>query len=134
MTGWLSAFSEDKCFTLEGLPLLVDTIKKNADKLSPMSQELMMAVRVVKMLSTEPAILQLENDIVVKFAPLEYYLSTPKCYRWVFNHLDLILPPFLLASSTKDGKIRTHLSFKNMSRQISYSTKLRFFDSKQTYE
>jgi hypothetical protein len=45
--------------------MIVDIIKKNADKLSPMSQELMTAVRVVKMLSTEPIILQFENDQLV---------------------------------------------------------------------
>ena len=38
---------------------------KNADKLSPMSPELMTAVRVVKMLSSEPIVQQFEADQTV---------------------------------------------------------------------
>ena len=65
LTGWLGAFSDEKCFTVEGLPAIVDVIKKNADKLSPMSPELMTAVRVVKMLTTEPIVQQFEADQTV---------------------------------------------------------------------
>jgi hypothetical protein len=55
-------------FTPDGIPLLCDIIKKNADKLSPMSQELMTAVRVLKMLCTEPKLIELEkNELVRQF-------------------------------------------------------------------
>jgi hypothetical protein len=65
LTGWLAPFSDETCFTLEGIPQLCDVIKKNSDKLSPMSQELMTAVRILKMLCTEPKLLELEKSQLV---------------------------------------------------------------------
>ena len=63
----LVLFKIDCSFTPEGIPLLCDIIKKNADKLSPMSQELMTAVRVLKMLCTEPKLIELEKNELVNF-------------------------------------------------------------------
>jgi hypothetical protein len=65
LTSWLSAFADGKCFSLEGLPQVCDIIKKNADKLSPMSQELMTAVRVVRMLCSEPKTSGLDTENLV---------------------------------------------------------------------
>ena len=67
LTAWLAPVSDETSLSVEGIPLLCDVIKKNADKLSPMSQELMTAVRVLKMLCTEPKLIELEKNELVSF-------------------------------------------------------------------
>ena len=66
LTAWLAPVSDQTSLSVEGIPLLCDVIKKNADKLSPMSQELMTAVRVLKMLCTEPKLIELEKNELVR--------------------------------------------------------------------